>query len=216
MKKHKIAAALVCVVFFTGAWGAVAAAQTLELVEPPPYEWEPWHNVYEPPSFYLGPGELVVPPPYEWEPWHNAPDYFPINEPGPPFFPVRPFPVLGPEFFGQPPPYEGWEPWHPSPAGSPGLVERPLPPFLGDPPPYEGWEPWHHTIPPIFPIVPVRPLLNGPGPPPLYEGWEPWHHAFQPPSNDAGVGVPEPGSLVLLIGGGLCLLGWAWRRRHRR
>ena len=30
------------------------------------------------------------------------------------------------------------------------------------------------------------------------------------------VGVPEPGSLVLLIGGGLCLLGWAWRRRRRR
>ncbi len=62
-----------------------------------------------------------------------------------------------------------------------------------------------------------RPLPGpGFGVPPPYEGWEPWHKVPEPPSNGAGAGVPEPGSLVLLIGGGLGLLGWAWRKRRRR
>jgi formylglycine-generating enzyme required for sulfatase activity len=30
----------------------------------------------------------------------------------------------------------------------------------------------------------------------------------------ASVGVPEPGSIVLLVAGGLCLLAYAWRRRR--
>lgn len=33
---------------------------------------------------------------------------------------------------------------------------------------------------------------------------------------NSGVGVPEPGTFVLLIGAGLCLFGCAWRGRRRR
>jgi len=96
-------------------------------------------------------------------------------------------------------------------------------PDFGLPVPYEGWEPWHNALRyspsnepgPPFPIPGRLELGEVLGESP-YEGWEPWHNVPHSPSNGAAWGVPEPGGLVLLIGGGLCLLGRAWRRRHRR
>ena len=62
-----------------------------------------------------------------------------------------------------------------------------------------------------------------------YEPWQYWptppywltdegraELGLPPLPNGPAAEVPEPGSLVLLIGGGLCLLGWAWRRGRRR
>ena len=34
-------------------------------------------------------------------------------------------------------------------------------------------------------------------------------------SINSGVGVPEPGTVLLLLSGGLCVLAWGWRRRRR-
>jgi len=96
-----------------------------------------------------------------------------------------------------------------------GQVERPLPgPEFGLPLRYEGSAACQFILP-RDPFVPGAPWPIGPGQPPPYEGWEPWHNV-KCPSNDASVAVPEPGSLVSLIGGGLCLLGWVWRTRRQR
>ena len=112
MKKHKIAAALVCVVFLMGLWGGVAGGQ--EKPDSPVY-WTQTPNV--------------------WESWMG----------------------------GEPPPGSSYFPdWY----------------QLGDQiPAYDN------------------------------RGTEPLNSAH---------GVPEPGTLVMLISGGLWLLAWGWRRGRRR
>jgi len=224
MNKHKIAAALVCGVFFMGLPGGVAGAQERPYPgssnwEQALEEWWEWARIVQPPPGFS-------PIPEGLTPW----DSIPCVDPG---YPDAGYNNLSSQPFHtglgvpQPGTIARW-------GGVTGAQERPdtahtyLPaygvwyPWLDYGRDWSWWDPtmnsyewWLGGAPPPFPFPEgLTPRDNIPAfsPNDPYSGYG--NLGTQP--FNSGVAVPEPGTLVLLIGGGLCLLGWGWRRRRGR
>ena len=244
MKKHKIAAALVCVVLFTTARGAIA--QTMEeRIARFPIEWyapddscpgwyKPGDNLlhFSPPDAYLDYDNLGTEPintgvgvPEPERPWIPP---IHIIEPLPYSLPLGLTPRHNMPHFELIPPGWPYDIYPPPPLGWRWDI---------GPPPRLGWR-WEICPPPL--------LLGSPylyPPPPLGWRWDigplprylpecyapgatiPYADREYPYSGygnlgserfNSAVGVPEPRTVLLLLSGGLCVLAWGWRRRRRR
>ena len=208
MKKHKIAVALVCVVFFTCVWGGVAsgASFTRELVGWPEPTWGAG-EVF----LLLGPTHGQVVGEVTSDTGLVAGDYTQIY--------LSHYFSLGDLVVSVEGPIAIYT-FDPDPANPPASYE----PVNGD---------VFHLIvagvsytdgsPPLGMLLHAKPELTFPDldrlfcldNAPLADGLS-WRPVITLSGDVDLLVVPEPGSLVLLIGGGLCLLRWRWRKRRER
>jgi len=205
MDKHKIAVALACVVFFTVAWGAIAAGATFtrELAQ----QDEPW-----------GPGKVFL----LLGPRHGEVVGEVTSDSG--LVPGDYTQIYLSRLFG---------------LGDPVVsVEGPIGIYTFDPDPANPPASYHPVNGDVFHLIVTgrsysdhppgtvihpKPELTFPDldslfnfdNAPLAEGLG-WRPLITPSGELDLLVVPEPGTLVLLIGGGLGVLGWAWRKRRQR
>ncbi len=220
MKKHKFAVALVCVVWFTSAWGGVAVGATFtrELVGYP--ELAPSEAVWGAGKVFLllGPTHGQVIGEVTQDSGLLAGDYtqfylsdkvgwgaVPVSVEGPiNIYTFDPDPANPPASYDP----VGGDVFHLTIPGPSVTIGPPAPPG-GD---LGGARLFHPTPDLVF--SDLDSLFNFDNAP-LAEGLS-WRPMITPSGGLDLLVVPEPGTVVLLIGAGLSLLACAWRRRRRR